>query len=206
MLKFYFHDGVRSAAAESIPYLLDCAKIKGPQYLEGMWLYICPELLKAIDTEPEFDVLAEALNSMARSIETLGPNCLSEDSMNLVLKIISKFMSQHFERAEKRAIARTEEDYDDGVEEQLAEEDENDILILSKIADVIHALFKTYKTSFLPYFDRIVVNIVKLLEPTNPFADRQWGLCIFDEVIGEFKAFALSLRLVCLCCLKNLLI
>lgn len=35
MLKFYFHDGVRSAAAESIPYLLDCAKIKGPQYLEG---------------------------------------------------------------------------------------------------------------------------------------------------------------------------
>lgn len=29
MLKFYFHDGVRTAAAESLPYLLDCAKIKG---------------------------------------------------------------------------------------------------------------------------------------------------------------------------------
>lgn len=29
MLKFYFHDGVRSAAAESLPCLLDCAKIKG---------------------------------------------------------------------------------------------------------------------------------------------------------------------------------
>ena len=34
MLKFYFHDGVRSAAAESLPYLLECAKIRGPQYLQ----------------------------------------------------------------------------------------------------------------------------------------------------------------------------
>lgn len=29
MLKFYFHDGVRSAAAQSLPCLLECAKIKG---------------------------------------------------------------------------------------------------------------------------------------------------------------------------------
>lgn len=29
MLKYYFHDGVRTAAAASLPYLLDCAKIKG---------------------------------------------------------------------------------------------------------------------------------------------------------------------------------
>ena len=34
MLKFYFHDGVRTAAAESLPFLLECAKIKGPQYLQ----------------------------------------------------------------------------------------------------------------------------------------------------------------------------
>jgi hypothetical protein len=33
MLKFYFHDGVRTAAAESLPYLLDCAKIKGLTFL-----------------------------------------------------------------------------------------------------------------------------------------------------------------------------
>lgn len=203
MLKFYFHDGVRSAAAESIPCLLDCAKIKGPQYLEGMWLYICPELLKAIDSEPEVDVLAEALNSLARSIETLGPNCLSEESMNTVLKIISKFMTEHFERAEKRAAARTEEDYDDGVEEQLAEEDENDILILAKVADIIHALFKTYKTNFLPYFDRIVANIVKLLNPNSPWADRQWGLCIFDEVIGKFDVKLCIIHQICHKLLSN---
>ncbi|XP_055308720.1 importin-5-like isoform X4 [Sitodiplosis mosellana] len=183
MLKFYFHGGIRLVAAESIPHLLSCAKIKGPLYLEGMWLYISPELLKAIDSEPETDVLAALLHSLGRSIETLGPNCLSPDAMNSVLKIIQKLMSKHFEREEKRVIARTEEDYDDGVEEQLAEEDDNDISILSKVADIIHALFKTYTTSFLPFFDRIAPSFVKLLDPNEPWADIQWGLCIFNEVI-----------------------
>ena len=46
MLKFYFHDGVRTAAAESLPCLLECAKIRGPQYVQEMWTYICPELIK----------------------------------------------------------------------------------------------------------------------------------------------------------------
>ena len=35
MLKFYFHDGVRTAATESIPFLLECAKVCSllPKYL-----------------------------------------------------------------------------------------------------------------------------------------------------------------------------
>ncbi len=53
MLKFYFHDGVRTAAAESLPCLLECAKIRGPQYVQEMWAYICPELLKV--TFVDFD-------------------------------------------------------------------------------------------------------------------------------------------------------
>ncbi|XP_055921523.1 importin-5 [Eupeodes corollae] len=183
MLKFYFHDGVRSAAAESLPYLLDCAKIKGPQYLEGMWLYICPELLKAIGTEPEAEVQSELLQSLAKSIETLGPNCLSDECMKQVLEIITKYMGEHFERADKRIQARNEEDYDDGVEEALADEDEADTYLLSKIVDIIHSLFLTNKTNFLPYFDTVVPQFVKLLEPARSWSDRQWGLCIFDDVI-----------------------
>lgn len=34
LLKFYFHDGVRTAAVEALPYLLECAKVKGPQYVQ----------------------------------------------------------------------------------------------------------------------------------------------------------------------------
>uniref|UniRef100_A0A1A9WGS4 TOG domain-containing protein n=1 Tax=Glossina brevipalpis TaxID=37001 RepID=A0A1A9WGS4_9MUSC len=183
MLKFYFHDGVRTAAAESLPYLLDCAKIKGPQYLEGMWLYICPELLKVINTEPETDVQSEMLHSLAKCIETLGPNCLNEESMKQVLEIISKYMKEHFERADKRLQARNEEDYDDLVEEELIEQDDTDTYLLSKIVDIVHALFMTNKTQFLPYFDQIAQHFIKLLDPARSWSDRQWGLCAFDDVI-----------------------
>lgn len=186
MLRFYFHDGVRTAAAESLPYLLDCAKIKGPQYLEGMWLYICPELLKAIESEPEIDVIAELLHSLGKCIETLGANCLSKEAMDDVLKLINKYMNDHFEKADKRMMARKEEDYDDGVEEQLAEEVDNDVYILSQIADIIHALFLTHKATFLPYFEQVVPHFIKLLDPQRAWADRQWGLCIFDDLVGEF--------------------
>ncbi|EDW13655.1 importin-5 [Drosophila mojavensis] len=183
LLKFYFHDGVRSAAAESLPYLLDCAKIKGPNYLEGMWLYICPELIKVINTEPEPDVQSELLNSLAKCIETLGPNCLNEEAMKQVLEIINKYVLEHFERADKRLAARNEEDYDDGVEEELAEQDDTDIYILSKVVDIIHALFLTNKAQFLPAFDQVAPHFVKLLDPNRPFADRQWGICVFDDLI-----------------------
>lgn len=188
MLKFYFHDGVRRAAAESLPFLLICAKIKGQQYLVNMWSYICPELLKAIETEPETEVTAELLQSLAKCIETLGPNCLTQEAMEEVLKIINRFMTEHFEKADNRVLARNEEDYDDAVEEQLAEDDESDVYLLSRIADIIHSLFLTQRGTFLPFFEQIVQHFVKLLDPARPsWADRQWGLCIFDDLIGKCK-------------------
>lgn len=190
MLKFYFHDGVRRAAAESLPYLLICAKIKGQQYLESMWVYICPELLKAIQTEPECEVTAELLQSLAKCIDTLGASCLNQESMEDVIKIINRFMTEHYEKSDKRVQARNEEDYDEAVEEQLAEEDDADIYLLSRIADIIHSLFLTMKGGFLPYFNQIVPHITKLLDPARPsWADRQWGLCIFDDLIGELPSF-----------------
>ncbi|XP_015121637.1 importin-5 [Diachasma alloeum] len=183
MLKFYFHDGVRTAAAESLPCLLECAKIKGPQYLEGMWAYICPELLKAIDTEPESEVLLELLYSQARCIETLGAGCLNAAQMAELLRILDKLLNEHFERAVARLEKRKDEDYDEVVEEQLADEDNEDIYTLNKIADILHALFVTHKEAFFPFFDQICGHFVKLLAPERSWSDHQWALCVFDDVI-----------------------
>ncbi|XP_067014129.1 importin-5 [Anabrus simplex] len=183
MLKFYFHDGVRTAAAESLPYLLDCAKIKGPQYLQDMWNFICPELLKAIDTEPENEVLAEHMHSMAKCIETLGNGCLSKESMAELIRILDNTMKDHFARAAARQEKRKDEDYDEVVEEQLVDEDNEDVYLFSKVADIIHSLFAAYKTDFFPYFDQIVGHFVKCLTPEMPWSDHQWALCVFDDAI-----------------------
>jgi len=113
MLKFYFHDGVRSAAAESLPYLLESGKGKGPEFTAAMWNYIWPDLLKAIDTEPENEVLSELMLSLARCIEVLGNGCLSPEAMQEILRILDKLLKDHFERAAARLEKRKDEDYDE---------------------------------------------------------------------------------------------
>jgi len=192
MLKFYFHDGVRAAAAESLPYLLECAKIRGPQYVQEMWAHICPELLKAIEAEPEQSLLAEDLNSLARCVELLGIGCLTEQSMPELVQIILSTLTQHFERQQERNQKRKDEDYDEGVEDQLVDEDEEDVYTLSKLGDLFHALFSTHKEKFLPVFDQLLIHVNKLLEQTRPWSDRQWGLCIFDDVIEYTGPLALN--------------
>ncbi|CAH2099620.1 unnamed protein product [Euphydryas editha] len=183
MLKFYFHDNVRTAAAESLPYLLECARIRGPQYIQGMWAYILPELLKAIDSEPEQEVQVELLNSLAKCIELLGAGCLSDEMMAEVLRILNKLLTEHFERATERRQKRADEDYDEVVEEQLADEDNEDVYGLSRVADVLHALMSAYHENFFPHLDSLLPHLVQLLAPGRPYADRQWAICIFDDVI-----------------------
>merc|ERR1712032_944943 len=169
MLKFYFHDGVRTAAAESLPFLLECAKIKGPQYLQEMWAFILPELLKAIEAEPENEVLAELLASLARCIELLGAGCLGEPGMEETIKLLDKTLDQHYVRQTERAGKRQGGD--------------EDVYILSKVGDVMHAVFSQYKAAWLPQFERLLPKVSQLLEPARPWSDLQWGLCIFDDLV-----------------------
>ncbi|CAA9994529.1 unnamed protein product [Nesidiocoris tenuis] len=221
MLKFYFHDGVRSAAAQSLPCLLECAKVKGKaqicksginsifsagvgqslhatylrsrctlilwfagsSFLQGMWVFICPELLKVIETEPEIDVKHEHMYSLAKCIETLGKGCMTDESIKELLRILDLLLKQHFERAVERLDKRKDEDYDEVVEEQLEDEDNNDNYTLGKITDILHALFVTCKEEFYSYFDHLLGHFVKMVGDNQPWSDKQWGLCVFDDVI-----------------------
>jgi len=183
LFKFYFHDGVRSAAAEAMPHLLECAQIRGEQYVAEMWNYISNDLIKAIDSEPEQEVLAELMRSFSKCVEFMGPRALNEEQMGSVIKILNKNLTDHFTKQEQRHEARRDEDYDDETEDQLLDEDDFDALILSKISDIIHALFKVYKQNFMTPFDQIAQHFVQLLSPQRPYTDRQWALCVWDDVL-----------------------
>ncbi|KAL1450070.1 hypothetical protein WDU94_002525 [Cyamophila willieti] len=132
LLKFYFHDGVRTAAANSMPCLLECAKLKGEQYIAEMWTYMCPELIKAIDLEPELSVQSEMLGALGKCIELLGKGCLTPEWLKETLEVIDKIMVQHFENEDKRLEIRKDEDYDDQEEEKLEDEVQDEIYKLTK--------------------------------------------------------------------------
>jgi len=94
--------GVRVAAAESFPYLLDCARIRGPEYLVDMWQFVCPELLKALDTEPEQDIKSEHMHSLAQCIEKMGKGCLNDEQVNELVRVLTKILLEHSERQAAR--------------------------------------------------------------------------------------------------------
>lgn len=49
-----------------MPLLLECARVRGPEYLTQMWHFMCDALIKAIGTEPDSDVLSEIMHSFAK--------------------------------------------------------------------------------------------------------------------------------------------
>lgn len=183
LFKFYFHDGVRSAAAEAMPHLLECAQIRGEAYVLEMWSYISNDLIKAIDSEPEQEVLAELMRSFSKCVEFMGARALNDEQMSSVIKILNKNLGEHSTKQEQRHEARRDEDYDDETEDILLDEDDFDALILSKMSDIIHSLFKVYKTNFMTPFDQIAEHFVLLLNPARPYTDRQWALCVWDDVL-----------------------
>ncbi|KAJ8031234.1 Importin-5 [Holothuria leucospilota] len=182
-LTFYYEDITRYTAAESLPLLLECAKIKGEQYLVEMWAYIYPPLLKAIQTEPEVDILEQHMESFSKCVEFLGRGCLDETKMQEVAKALNEMMDSHFKRQSERHEQRKDEDYDEDVEENLQDEDDDDVKLLSKVSDVIHSVLGTHAETALPMFETLLPNVIRLLPQDRPWTDRQWGLCIFDDLI-----------------------
>uniref|UniRef100_A0A3B5MRZ7 Uncharacterized protein n=1 Tax=Xiphophorus couchianus TaxID=32473 RepID=A0A3B5MRZ7_9TELE len=174
---------LKVAAAESMPLLLECARVRGPEYLTQMWHFMCDALIKAIGTEPDSDVLSEIMHSFAKCVELMGDGCLNNEHFEELGGILKGKLEEHFKNQELRQAKRQDEDYDEQVEETLQDEDENDVYILTKVSDVLHSVFSSYKEKILPWFEQLLQLIVQLICPNRPWADRQWGLCIFDDVI-----------------------
>jgi len=181
LLKFYFHDGVRTSAAEALPELLEAAKVKGPEFVAGMWRFIFRDLLKATEFEPENDVLSEMLFSLAKCVECLGAGCLTDKDLQDIVDVLDRHMVKHFEKAAERDELRRDEDYDEELEKDLVDEHDEDTWLLSKVSDVLHA--GTHKEAVVPYFEKLLPHLIKLLEPNRPYPDYQWALCIFDDLI-----------------------
>uniref|UniRef100_A0A2K6F815 Importin 5 n=1 Tax=Propithecus coquereli TaxID=379532 RepID=A0A2K6F815_PROCO len=178
LLKFYFHDDILQLLNTK-----HCARVRGPEYLTQMWHFMCDALIKAIGTEPDSDVLSEIMHSFAKCIEVMGDGCLNNEHFEELGGILKAKLEEHFKNQELRQVKRQDEDYDEQVEESLQDEDDNDVYILTKVSDILHSIFSSYKEKVLPWFEQLLPLIVNLICPHRPWPDRQWGLCIFDDII-----------------------
>ena len=189
LLKFYFHDGVRSSAAEIIPHLIRCLS-GDPQAQTVLWNMLKNEILIATEAEPEAEVKCEQLFAIASSIELLPVEAFDVETIKKITTVVEKVFTEHFERSAERAEQRKDEDFDEVIEQQLWDEMEEDNYVLTKAADVIHALLKTQGANYLQFMEpAIIPRVTKLIGPDRHWQERQWGLCIWDDIM-EFTGGA----------------
>ena len=70
--------------------------------MRQMWAFMCPEVLKAMNAEPEPEVQILIMDSLARCIETLGVGCMTQDYLNELGKMLHDIIELHKNRQVER--------------------------------------------------------------------------------------------------------
>eukprot|EP01119_Soliformovum_irregulare_P006133 TRINITY_DN1791_c0_g1_i1.p1 TRINITY_DN1791_c0_g1~~TRINITY_DN1791_c0_g1_i1.p1 ORF type:complete len:1082 (-),score=281.10 TRINITY_DN1791_c0_g1_i1:40-3285(-) len=193
LLRFFYHDGVRSAAVTTMPCLITSASryfaTTGGQdnsYVRNLFNFMFVPFLEAMKEEIDMEILVLAIESFVECLDVVGENALTDEQMAQVAEVLLELLGEMQVRRHERNSRKSEEDHDDEEEERISDEEERDQEISSGIAETIGHLAKLQKNNFIPFFDKFVPLLVELLKPTSQESDRQMALCIFDDLC-EFQ-------------------
>ena len=186
-LAFFFHDPVRVASAKSVPVLLNSIKKanasgESPTTIQQLWGLTVDKVLEVLSAEPAIDTLAEMYQCFYESVEIVGKNCLSSKHMNDFIESVKSTLEEYQKRVTQRA-----EDQQDAEEGEEENEDllfaiEDDQTLLSDMNKAFHTIFKNQETSFLPAWQRLMPFYDSFVQSQDS-TQRQWALCIFDDVL-----------------------
>jgi hypothetical protein len=187
LLEFVFEEKVRMCAASTLAPLLYSA-MQEPTLLvrvPEMWANFAPALIKAANNETDHEVLSWQIESVKDCIEQIGtvPGCITPELIQQVAAGIVCWMDDYEGRYRQRLSEKEDEDYDADADVKLQEDEQTDVEIIQQIAHLMHALFVTLKDDFLAYFDHLNPYFLRMMTPERPSADRQWALCVFDDLV-----------------------
>ena len=183
-LAFFFHDPVRVSSAKLIPQLLNSYRKahgdQSPGYAE-MWSKVAEKIIEVLSAEPTVDTLAEMYQCFYESVEVVGKNSLTQQHMQAFIDSAKSTLEDY----QLRVKARLEDqaDADEGEEdldyEYAVEDDQN---LLSDMNKAFHTIFKNQGATFLPSWQRLLPFYDAFITSSDP-TQRQWALCIMDDVL-----------------------
>ena len=192
-LKFYFHDGVRSASARCLPHLVESAKEANPNDLSvpnHIFRTVIDSVLARIADEGSPDMCSEFYEAFYETVDIAGNNCLTEADMIKFIDVTASQLRDYGSRKQQRDEQVASGDRDIEEDEDLQEAIEADELLLSAISKSIHGIFKRHKTTFLPIWAKMVPYIEAGLASNEP-STRSWAICIIDDVVEYCNGDAL---------------
>ncbi|KAM1802697.1 hypothetical protein ACFX12_028759 [Malus domestica] len=193
LLKFYFHEEVRKAAVSAMPELLRSAKLaieKGQAqgcnetYIKQLSDYIVPALVEALHKEPDTEICANILDALNECLQTSGP-LLDESQVKSIVEEIKQVITASSSRKRERAERTKAEDFDAEEQELIKEENEQEEEVFDQVGEIIGTLIKTFKASFLPFFDELALYLTPMWAKDKTPEERRIAICIFDEVAEQ---------------------
>ncbi|RYR53963.1 hypothetical protein S245_020863 [Arachis hypogaea] len=200
LLKFYFHEEVRKAAVSAMPELLSSAKSavekgqaqgRDETYIKQLSDYIIPNLVEALHKEPEVEICASMLDALNECIQVSGPH-LDEKQVRSIVDEIKQVITASSSRKLERAERAKEEDFDAEERELLKEENEQEEELFDQVGDCLGTLIKTFRGSFLPFFDELSSYLTPMFGKDKTSEERRIAICIFDDVAEHCREAALK--------------
>lgn len=184
-LSFFFNDAVRVASAKLVPQLLNSTKkAHGPTSpkLAQIWSTTVMKIIEVLAAEPAVDTLAEMYQCFYESVEVVGQNCLTQEAMATFITAAESALREYQHRVEHRLIEqqKPEEEQEDPDDMMYAMED--DQTLLSDMNKAFHTVFKNQGVGFLPQWERLLPFYSAFIRDRDA-TQRQWALCIFDDVL-----------------------
>ncbi|KAJ2648904.1 importin subunit beta-3 [Coemansia sp. RSA 1250] len=183
LFRFYFHEGVRAAAAAAVPHVLASVRAAGDEAAARQaWGQICDRYTSVLGSEEDDTFTLQLFSSFAEALTAVGANSMTEAQLEALAAACITQMTKYHQRMHERAAARAAEELDEDDEEQLAEEELLEGLAVDEVAKALHAAFATHGTAFAPAFRGVLPVAHKYLQEQDPAA-RQWAICVFDDLV-----------------------
>ncbi|KAK3313938.1 armadillo-type protein [Apodospora peruviana] len=186
-LAFFFHDPVRFVSAKLVPQLLSSYKNHygtASNELMGLWSVTADKVLEVLSAEPAIDTLAEMYQCFYESVEVVGVPCLTEQHMMRFMDGVQSTLEDYMDRVVQREQDHAEAAPEDAEDEQeeLLMAIEDDQTLLSDMNKAFHCIFKYHGSNFLRFWERLL-NTYDTFLKSKDATQRQWGLCIMDDVL-----------------------
>ncbi len=185
-LAFFFHDPVRVASAKSVPVLLNAVKKAhggaNDRTLQQLWGTVVEKLLEVLSAEPAIDTLAEMYQCFYESVEVVGKDCLTQKHMEEFIESVRSTLEDYQKRVKDRTDEQQETEEGEEENEDILFAIEDDQTLLSDMNKAFHTIFKNQETSFLPAWGRLVPFYDHFITSSDS-TQRQWALCIMDDVL-----------------------
>ncbi|KAL8136315.1 hypothetical protein V2J09_002316 [Rumex salicifolius] len=200
LLKFYFHEEVRKAAVSAMPDLLRSAKLavekglaqgRNESYVKQLSDYIVPALVEALHKEPDVEITVSMLDALNECLQISGA-ILDESQVKSIVDEIKLVLTASSTRKSERADRAKAEDFDAEEGELLREENEQEEEVFDQVGEILGSLIKTFKSSFLPFFDELTSYLTPMWGKDKTSEERRIAICIFDDIAEQCRDAALK--------------